>query len=66
MHPSTDASARRPTASQNAMAGLRPDMDRLILDIWDEVEFAFRKAGSPASIRRKSREYGVVYDTRPS
>ncbi|MBV9126702.1 MAG: hypothetical protein JO117_01310 [Verrucomicrobia bacterium] len=26
---------------------------------------AFRKAGSPASIRRKSREYGVVYDIRP-
>ena len=36
----------------------------LVKDIWDEVEFTFRK-DSPSVMRRKAREYGVVYASRP-
>lgn len=42
------------------VAALRDTIDDLILDIWDEVEFAFRKE-SPSSIRDKAREWGVLY-----
>ena len=38
----------------------RPDTDDLILDIWDQVEFFFRK-DEASSKRRKAREWGVVY-----
>lgn len=43
---------------------LRDGADALIRDVWDEVEYRFRK-DSPASKRRKARLYGVVYVTRP-
>lgn len=43
---------------------MREGIDDLIEDIWDEVEFTFRKQ-SPASLRNKAREYGVVYVSRP-
>lgn len=49
---------------QEDVEALRPDADDLILDIWDEVEFTFRK-DDPPSKRRKAREYGVVYVSRP-
>jgi hypothetical protein len=39
---------------------LRNEADLLIADIWDEVLFAYRKE-TPPSLRRKAREYGVVY-----
>lgn len=42
----------------------RPEADDLILDVWDEVEFTFRK-DDPPSKRRKAREWGVVYVSRP-
>ncbi len=43
---------------------LRVGVDELIEDIWDEVEFHFRKE-APSSVRANAREYGVVYVTRP-
>lgn len=45
---------------QEDVQEMRPEADDLISDIWDEVLFAFRK-DSAASLRRKAREYGVVY-----
>lgn len=42
----------------------RPEADDLILDIWDEVEFTYRK-DDPPSKRRKAREWGVFYASRP-
>ena len=45
---------------QEDVAALRDDADDLIADIWDEVEFTFRKETN-SSKRRKAREYGVVY-----
>ena len=49
---------------QEDVEGMRPDVDDLIVDIWDEVEFTFRKDDAPSK-RRKAREWGVFYDTRP-
>ncbi|MEZ6111030.1 MAG: hypothetical protein R3C99_08450 [Pirellulaceae bacterium] len=62
-------------ASQAAAAGvydreqedverMREQVDRLIRDLWDEIEFRFRRE-QPSSMRRKAREYGVVYASRP-
>jgi len=45
---------------QEDVAALRGPIDDLIADIWDEVLFTFRKDDAP-SMRRKAREYGVVY-----
>jgi len=50
--------------AQEAVATLRPQADALIKDLWDEIEYKFRK-DEPSSLRRKAREYGVVYLTRP-
>jgi hypothetical protein len=49
--------------SQQHVQDLRNEADLLIADIWDEVLFAYRKE-TPPSLRRKAREYGVMY--RPS
>lgn len=49
---------------QEDVEAKRPEADDLVLDIWDEVEFTFRK-DDPPSKRRKAREYGVVYVSRP-
>lgn len=46
-------------AQQNVEA-LRATADEIIADAWDEVLFTFRKDDAP-SMRRKAREYGVVY-----
>ncbi len=46
--------------AQEAVEKDRPDTDDLITDIWDEVEFFFRK-DEASSKRRKAREWGVVY-----
>lgn len=48
---------------QEDVEELRTDADDLIADIWDEVEFTFRKE-TPSSKRRKAREYGLVYVPR--
>ena len=47
-------------SEQEDVEDMRPEVDDLINDIWDEVLFTFRK-DSPSSMRRKAREYGVVY-----
>ena len=49
---------------QKDVEDIRDDADELIEDIWDEVEFKFRKE-DPPSLRRKAREWGVYYATRP-
>ena len=49
---------------QEDVDNLRDTAADIILDIWDEVEFTFRK-GTASSKRRKSREYGVEYGIRP-
>jgi len=51
-------------AEAEDVAALRPAVDALIRDIWDEVEFTFRHDAAP-SLRAKAREYGVVYVSRP-
>lgn len=64
------ASASQSTAKdtfddeQADVAALRPTVDKVILDIWDHVEFTYREEDSPSK-RRKSREWGVVYVPRP-
>ncbi len=45
---------------QEDVAALRNEGHALINDIWDEIEFTYRK-DAPSSKRRKAREYGVVY-----
>lgn len=49
---------------QEDVEALRVDADDLIADIWDEVEFTFRKE-TAGSKRRKAREYGVRYKPNP-
>jgi hypothetical protein len=46
---------------QEAVGTQRPAADALILDLWDTIEFNLR-ANDPSSLRRKAREWGVVYD----
>lgn len=49
---------------QEDVNALDHDADELIADIWDEVEFTFRKESAPSK-RRKAREYGVRYIPSP-
>ena len=62
--------ARRPAAKdaldgeQQDVNALRPAADKLIKDIWDEVEFALRQL-NPPSLRRRVREWGVTSALRP-
>lgn len=51
-------------SEQEDVEDLRVAADSLIADIWDEVLFEFRKDTAP-SMRRKAREYGVVYRLSP-
>ncbi|MFC2092329.1 carboxypeptidase-like regulatory domain-containing protein [Bacteroidota bacterium] len=46
--------------SQEAVSGMRPEVGKLILRIWDEVETAFDDEPIESK-RRKAREWGVVY-----
>jgi len=46
--------------SQEAVRCMRPEVDKLILRIWDEVETAFNDEPIESK-RRKAREWGVVY-----
>ena len=43
------------------MADQRPAVDDLIKDLWDTIEFNLRNEEA-SSLRRKAREWGVVYD----
>ena len=49
--------------AQEALDALRPEADELIKDIWDEIDYKYRKE-SPSSRRRKAREYGVKYSMK--
>ena len=62
----TDQSTKKDTyeKEQKDVDNMRAQIDELIRDIWDEIEFKFRKDEPPA-LRRKAREYGVVYVSRP-
>lgn len=49
---------------QEDVAGLRPQADALILEAWDQIEFTHRRLDGPGR-RRKAREWGIVYISRP-
>ncbi len=42
----------------------RPAIDALIVDMWDTIEFNLRAQDNPSK-RRRAREWGVIYLTRP-
>lgn len=46
---------------QEAIALQRPAVDALILDLWDTIEYNLRHEPAPSSLRRKAREWGVIY-----
>jgi len=45
---------------QGELSALNPEADRLILKLWNETETAF-DTGDKADMRRRAREWGVVY-----
>jgi len=47
-------------AAQKAVADLRPEVNDLILRVWNEVE-TYYSSEEPANRRRKCREWGIVY-----
>jgi len=48
--------------AQEAVGAMRPETDKLILRIWDEVEAAYNDE-TIESKRRKAREWGVFYQS---
>lgn len=67
----TTAEATQSTAKdafdlgQEAVADQRPEADAIILDLWDTIEFNLRSNDGP-SLRRKAREWGVLYVASPA
>lgn len=51
-------------AAQELLEVENPEADKLILKLWNEIETAFDE-GDKASMRRKAREWGVVYIPSP-
>lgn len=51
-------------AEQADVIDLRAEADQVIRDVWDEIEFALRQLEAP-TLRRRAREWGVVYAQRP-
>lgn len=51
-------------AAQEAIAAQNPEADKLILKMWNEIEAAFDEGNKP-SMRRKAREWGVIYVPTP-
>jgi hypothetical protein len=49
----------------HAVIGMREEVDDLIRDVWDELDFAFRKEPAPSK-RRRLREWGVAFESRPA
>lgn len=47
--------------AQESISDLRQNVDAMIKDLWDTIEFNLRTDTS-SSLRRKAREWGVVYD----
>lgn len=50
--------------AQEAIANDNPEADKLILKMWNEIEATFDEGNKP-SMRRKAREWGVVYIPSP-
>lgn len=50
--------------AQEAIAAQNPEADKLILKMWNEIETTFDE-GDKASMRRKAREWGVIYVPTP-
>lgn len=51
-------------AAQERVANLRPDVDSLIVRMWNEIEAAYSEDDAPSK-RRKARQWGVVYISSP-
>ncbi|QIA09635.1 hypothetical protein [Draconibacterium halophilum] len=51
-------------AENKDVLDMLPEIDELIRDIYDEVEFYYRKE-TPANRRKLARQWGVVYVSRP-
>ncbi|MCX6198117.1 MAG: carboxypeptidase regulatory-like domain-containing protein [Bacteroidetes bacterium] len=51
-------------AAQEAVEADHADADKLVLKMWNETEAAFDE-GNKSSMRRKAREWGVVYVPTP-
>ncbi|WP_372651853.1 hypothetical protein [Draconibacterium sp.] len=51
-------------AENKDVLDILPEIDELIRDIYDEVEFYYRKE-TPANGRKLAREWGVLYVSRP-
>jgi hypothetical protein len=47
-------------SAQEAVEAENPEVDKLILKMWNETETAFDEGNKP-SMRRKARQWGVVY-----
>lgn len=64
---SQQKNCQRLTASSlKTLSLLRPDADKVILDIWNQIELAFNEI-TPEEVRlEKCRNYGVVYYYRSS
>lgn len=51
---------KKTAAAHEKVAALRPEADRIISDVWDEVEKSYKNL--PDDLRReKAKNYGVVY-----
>lgn len=50
--------------AQEQLAALNPELDKLILKMWNEIETTFDEGDKP-SMRRKAREWGVIYVQNP-
>jgi hypothetical protein len=59
----TDAKDQLATEQADVIA-LRAEADKIIRDVWDEIEFALRQLEAP-TLRRRAREWGVFYAQRP-
>jgi hypothetical protein len=50
---------------QGHVERLLPEVAAAVKDLWDTVEFHLRHEPTPASLRRRAREWGITYATRP-
>lgn len=52
------------TNAQQAIAAMYDTVKKLVVNMWDEIEFFFRKEPNEPGKRRRCREWGVVYYSR--
>jgi len=50
--------------AQEAVSAMRKTVKRLVVDMWDEIDFFYRNELTASSKRRKCREWGVFYTSR--